>query len=75
MSIRKPVGADTVAGVGAEPPLPIVTGYPGEAAPVESITNKYAALPGLNAPFRTVAVIEALLHAVGVITAKFVQFV
>lgn len=37
----RPVGADTVdgAGEGSLPPEPIVTGYPGEATPVESTTR------------------------------------
>ena len=73
----RPVGADTVdgAGEGSLPPEPIVTGYPGEATPVESTTKMYAAVPAVNEPCRTVAVIEVLLHADGVMMARFVQLI
>jgi hypothetical protein len=38
------------------------------------MTNRYAEEPDANPPCLTVAVIELLLHEVGVTTARLVQF-
>jgi len=61
-----------VGGVGVD--APSVISFPALVTPLESVTNRYA-VPVVNDPALTVAVIEVSAHAVGVQTARLVQLV